>query len=298
MILPKINTSLFDQLRFILVETSHPGNIGAVARAIKTMGFGELTLINPRFADALSHPEAIAFASGAQDILQQARIVGSFAEAVADCRYAAAVTARLREYSPPVLSPRAVAAQLHNLAQQAATVTVDTAGGVDTGLSLHAAQGAADGAEERMEGEGGAGPASPKLALVFGNERYGLPNEIVEKCNALISIPANPDYSSLNLAQAVQVLAYECRVAALGDAVALDIGFQGQIAGASQIDAMFEHLQQALVEIEFLDANNPKKLMPRLKRLFGRTQLEVEEVNILRGIARQILQPRKRLKRE
>lgn len=279
MILPKINTSVFDRLRFILVETSHPGNIGACARAIKTMGFGEMILINPRFADATTNPEAIAFASGAQDILQRARIVGSFAEAVADCGFAAAVTARLREYSPPVLSPRALASELCRLAAMPE--------GLAQGTDVTAQSFALDFVPGLV----------PGFALVFGNERYGLPNEIVEKCHALISIPANPDYSSLNLAQAVQVLAYECRVAALGDTVASDIGFQGQPASAPQIEAMFEHLQQALVEIEFLDADNPKKLMPRLKRLFSRAQLEVEEVNILRGIARQILQPRKRLKR-
>ncbi len=259
MILPKINTSLFDRLRFILVETSHPGNIGACARAIKTMGFGELVLVNPRFADAVSDPEAIAFASGAQDILQRAKIVGSFSEAVAGCAFAAAVTARLREYSPPVLSSRAVANELCRLAAMPPAPQ----------------------------------EAVPGLALVFGNERYGLPNEIVEKCHALVSIPANPAYSSLNLAQAVQVLAYECRVAAEGDALTCEIGFQGQRASADQIEGMFEHLQQALVAIDFLDADNPKKLMPRLKRLFARAGLEVEEVNILRGIARQMLQMRK-----
>jgi tRNA/rRNA methyltransferase len=119
-----------------------------------------------------------------------------------------------------------------------------------------------------------------------------LPNEIVEKCNVLINIPANPDYSSLNLAQAAQVLAYECRLAALADAVpvATGIGFQGEAASLAQIDGMYAHLEQALVALGFLNADNPKKLMPRLKRLLSRTQLETEEVNILRGIAKQILQ--------
>ncbi|MBC7453073.1 MAG: tRNA (cytosine(32)/uridine(32)-2'-O)-methyltransferase TrmJ, partial [Massilia sp.] len=130
-------------------------------------------------------------------------------------------------------------------------------------------------------------------ALILGNERFGLPNQIVEQCNVLINIPANPAYSSLNLAQAAQVLAYECRVAALGEdgapAAPSAIGFHGAAAGVSEIEGMYAHLQQALVAIEFLDADNPKKLMPRLKRLFSRTQLETEEVNILRGIARQIL---------
>lgn len=249
--LPEINTPLFNRLRFVLVETSRPGNIGAAARAMKTMGFSELVLVNPRFADAALQDEAVAFASGAQDVLSGARIVGSIEEALIECNYAAAVTARLREFSPPVTAPRALAAHLAE----------------DAGL---------------------------RAALVFGNERFGLPNEVVEKCNVLINIPANPDYSSLNLAQAVQVLAYECRVAAVGDGQpASGIGFQGDAAGLAQIEGMFDHLEQALVAIDFLDPDNPKKLMPRLKRLFSRTQLETEEVNILRGIAKQILQKKK-----
>ena len=247
MILPEINTSLFKRLRFILVETSRPGNIGGVARAMKTMGFSDLVLVNPRFPDALADAEAVAFASGAQDILANARIVGSIAEALEGCNYAAAVSARLREFSPPVESPRALAGQL--------VAKTD----------LHA-------------------------AVIFGNERFGLPNQIVEQCNVLINIPANPDYSSLNLSQAAQVVAYECRVAALGDGLAASpVGFHGDAAALAQIDGMYAHLEQALVAIDFLDARNPKKLMPRLKRLFSRTQLETEEVNILRGIARQIL---------
>ncbi|KIF80761.1 RNA methyltransferase [Noviherbaspirillum autotrophicum] len=241
------STPLFDRLRFVLVETSRPGNIGSVARAMKTMGFSRLVLVNPRFPDAPRQEEAIAFASGAQDILANAKIVGSIGEALEGCNFAAALSARPREFSPPVVTPRSLAGQL----------------AVDAGLSA---------------------------ALVFGNERYGLPNEIVEKCNVLINISANPDYSSLNLAQAVQVLAYEMRQAAIGDAPpATNVGFQGEAAGIAQIEGMYQHLEEALVAVEFLDPDNPKKLMPRLKRLFSRTQLETEEVNILRGIARQIL---------
>lgn len=244
---PQTNTSVFKRLRFVLVETSHPGNIGATARAMKTMGFSQLVLVNPRFQDACKHEEAIAFASGAQDILNAARIVGSIDEALAGCNYAAALTARLREFSPPVATPRILAGQV----------------ATDPGLSA---------------------------ALIFGNERYGLPNHIVERCNVLIHIPANPEYSSLNLAQAVQLLAYECRIAGQGNELPVSpVGFQGEAAGVEQIDGMYAHLEQALVAIDFLDPENPKKLMPRLKRLFARTQLEVEEVNILRGIARQIL---------
>lgn len=253
--LPQTDTSLFKRLRFVLVETSLPGNIGAAARAMKTMGFSELVLVNPRFPDALKQEDAIAFASGAQDILESARVVGSIAEALEGCNYAAAVTARLREFSPPVLAPRTLAEQL----------------AVETQV---------------------------RAALVFGNERFGLPNEIVEKCNVLINIPSNPDYSSLNLAQAVQVLAYEARVAALGDgemkdAAETEIGFRGEPASIAQIEGMYAHLEEALLAIHFLNADNPKKLMPRLKRLFARAQLETEEVNILRGIANQILTKRK-----
>ncbi len=244
---PENHTPVFQRLRFILVETSRAGNIGAVARAIKTMGFGQLVLVNPRFPDMLVDPEAVAFASGAQDVLAAARTVGSIAEALAGCNFAAAVSARLREFSPPILAPRQFATQV---AQQ----------------------------------------DSLSAALIFGNERFGLPNHIVEQCNVLINIPANPDYSSLNLAQAAQVLAYECRVAADSGAPAPSaIGFHGDCASLEQIDGMFAHLEQALLAIDFLDAGQPKKLMPRLKRLFARTQLETEEVNILRGIARQIL---------
>ncbi|MDB5745592.1 MAG: tRNA (cytidine/uridine-2-O-)-methyltransferase [Massilia sp.] len=244
---PNSDTSLFTRLRFVLVETSRAGNIGSVARAMKTMGFSELVLVNPRGLDPLNDPEAVAFASGALDVLHGARIVGTMAEALEGCNFAAAVSARLREFSPPVWTPRAFAG--------------------------HAA-----------------GQGDVAAALVLGNERVGLPNEIVEKCNVLINIPANPAYSSLNLSQAAQVLAYECRMAAIGDGVlATPVGFHGDAASVTQIEGMYAHLEAALVSIGFLDADNPKKLMPRLKRLFSRTQLETEEVNILRGIARQIL---------
>lgn len=244
---------MLDSLRFVLVETSHPGNVGAVARAIKTMGFGELVLVRPRFADVATQEEAIAFASGALDVLQNARIVDSLEEALDGVQFAAALSARLREYSPPILSPREFGAQL-------------------------------------------AARSDVKFALVFGSERYGLSNESVLQCQALVNIPANPEYSSLNLAQAVQVLAYECRMARQSDASAetvtskSGIGFEGVPASAGQVEGMLQHLEQALVQLGYLDADNPKKLMPRLRRLFSRAGLETEEVNILRGIATQVQQ--------
>ena len=242
--------TLSSRVRFVLMETSHPGNIGAAARAIKTMGFSQLVLVRPRFADALQQQEAVAFASGALDVLRDARVVQTLAEALDGVQFAAALSSRLREYSPPIVTPREFATAV-----------------------------------------GG----QPKLqaALVFGSERYGLSNESVLQCQALVNIPANPDYSSLNLAQAVQLLAYECRLAsgAGAEPVGADsrIGFQGELAAAEQVEGMYVHLEQALVQLGYLDPDNPKKLMPRLRRLFGRTGLETEEVNILRGIAGHVI---------
>lgn len=241
------SSSVFDRLRVVLVETSHPGNVGSVARAMKTMGFSSLYLVNPRYPDVVNHPDAIALASGAHDILEKAIRVGSIQEALQGCELAAAVSARLREFSPPILDPREFALKLSQ-------------------------------------------PETGFAALVLGNERTGLPNDIVEKCNYLVNIPANPAYSSLNLAQAVQVLVYECRYSSLGKTLnSKAVGFKGGTASLDEIDAMFAHLEQGLVAIEFIDPASPKKLMPRLKRLFSRTQLELEEVNILRGIAKKML---------
>jgi len=248
--------SPFNRLRFVLVETSHPGNVGSVARAMKTMGFSQLYLVNPRFPDVLSHPDAIALASGAQDILDNAVIVNSLQDALQGCELAAAVTARLREFSPPVIDPPEFAQHLLQLA-----------GTADAGLAC----------------------------LVFGNERTGLPNHLVEKCNYLVNIPANPEYSSLNLAQAAQVLAYVCRYECIkAESInplksTTEVGFKGVYANLAEVDAMFAHLEQGLIAIDFIDPESPKKLMSRLKRLFARTQLENEEVNILRGIAKKML---------
>lgn len=244
--LTETDTSLFQRLRFVLVETSHPGNVGAAARALKTMGFANLVLVRPRYPDVLSHPEAIAFASGAQDILESARIVETVEEALAGCDLVAAVSARLREFSPPVVTSRELA-------------------------------------ESVAHRQGG------DVAFIFGSERYGLPNEVVMNCQALINIPANPAYSSLNLAQAIQLLAYESRVAMQLTVTDPQIGFQGQTASNEAVEGMYSHLEQALVAIDFIDPAHPKKLMSRLKRLFSRARLELEEVNILRGIAKKIL---------
>lgn len=238
----------FTSTRFVLVEPSHPGNVGAAARALKTMGFSRLVLVAPRVPHVQSDPEAIAMASGADDVLASAHVVSTLGDALSGVHWSIALTARTREYGPPRLAPRAAAEQA--CAQ------------VGTG----------------------------DIALVFGNERTGLANEHVDQCSALAHIPANPAYSSLNLAQAVQVLAYELRIAFLERANAsLPHPEAGTLAQSDEIERMYVHLENALIALDFLDPRNPKKLMPRLRRLFARTGLEREEVNILRGIAKHIL---------
>lgn len=247
------NDPRFPRVRFVLVQTSHPGNVGSVARAIKTMGFGgapdSLVLVSPREHGVRAHPEAVALASGADDVLRAARVVDDLEQALTGTAFAVAMTARQREFGPPRLLPR-----------DAVVV-----------------------ARERLE-------TGAEVAFVFGNERFGLPNEAVDRCSAVTHIPANPAYASLNLAQAVQLIAYEMRLALLAGRAAPpdDIGYAGEAATAEQIEAMFAHLEQGLEAIGFLDPAHPKKLMPRLRRLFARSGLEREEVNILRGIAKQM----------
>ncbi|MBW0447468.1 RNA methyltransferase [bacterium M00.F.Ca.ET.228.01.1.1] len=263
----------FTSTRFVLVEPSHPGNVGAAARALKTMGFSRLVLVSPRVANVQSDPEAIAMASGADDVLACAHVVPTLADALSGVHWSVALTARQREYGPPQWTPRAAA----SLAR-----------------------------DEALHGE---------IALVFGNERTGLSNEDVERCSALAHIPANPAYSSLNLAQAVQVLAYELRMNYLTSGEEANVHTHvtastsagraphapgaapagsaaepaGPRAASDEIESMFAHLESALVALEFLDPANPKKLMSRLRRLFARSGLEREEVNIVRGIAKHIL---------
>jgi len=261
------SSTLFDQVRFVLNETSHPGNVGSAARAIKTMGFGQLVLAAPRAgADVLRDPEAVALASGADDVLANARVVPDLDTALQGVSWAVALSARSREYGPPNAEPR-----------ESATMAV-----------LHAGQGEA-------------------VAFVFGSERTGLANADVERCNALVHIPANPVYSSLNLSQAVQLIAYEVRMACLARergelpqaasvasvaslSSAEEFRTHEALATRDDVEGMLVHLERALVDLDFLDPDNPKKLMTRLRRLFAKSHLEREEVNILRGIAKHILE--------
>jgi len=239
-----------DPTRFILVGTSHAGNVGATARAMKVMGFSQLVLVRPRFADVLCHEETVAMASGAADILARAKVVDTLAEALDGVTYAIGTAMTPRDFGPPTLTPR-----------------------------------------EGLTGLAKANPAHT-VGFVFGSERYGMANEDVYRCNAVISIPTAPDYGSLNLSQAVQVLAYEWRQALGGFAVTPRTA-DPELADGRAVQGVLAHWEQALADIGFLDPAAPKKLMPRLNQLFNRAQLRQEEVHILRGIAKAMCTPAK-----
>ncbi|MFM2118931.1 MAG: hypothetical protein RL722_399 [Pseudomonadota bacterium] len=235
-----------DPTRFILINTSHAGNVGAAARAIKVMGFGELVLVAPRFADVLSQEETVAMASGAADVLTRARIVASLDEALAGVHIACATAMTPRDFGPPTTAPRAV---MPVLQRQAA------------------------------RGE--------RIAFVFGSERYGMSNEEVWRCQHCLSIPTAPGYGSLNLAQAVQLIAYDWRQA-LGSFEVEDRTPVTTRAPHNALHGLLAHWREVLVQIGYLDPAKPRKLMPRLTQLLLRARPSEEEVHILRGIARQV----------
>jgi tRNA/rRNA methyltransferase len=237
-----------DPTRFVMLGTSHPGNVGAAARAIKVMGFHDLVLVAPRHANLQRKAEAIAMASGATDVLAATRVVDTLAEALDGVTYVCATAMTPRDFGPPTVAPRELFATLKDEAQQ--------------------------------------------LAFLFGSERFGMGNDDVYRCHACISIPTRPDYGSLNLAQAVQLIAYEWRQALGGFDVAPRTAAP-QIADAAAVQGVLAHWQQALIEIGFLDPQAPKKLMPRLNQLINRAGLTREEVDILRGMARAIAAPRR-----
>jgi tRNA/rRNA methyltransferase len=230
-----------DPTRFVLVQPSHGGNVGAAARAMKVMGFDELVLVQPRWADVLTRDETLAMASGATDVLTSARVVASLGEALEGCTWACATAMTPRDFGPPTFAPREHFASL--------------------AASRH------------------------RVALVFGPERTGLANDDVYRCQACISVPTHPDYGSLNLAQAVQLIAYDWRQALGGFDVTARTA-DAVLADAAAIDGLLTHWQQTLVDIGYLDPAAPKKLLPRLRQLVQRAQPTVEEVHILRGIAR------------
>ena len=232
-----------DSTRFILVNTSHPGNVGATARAMKVMGFSQLVLVRPRFADVLCQEETVAMASGAADILARARIVETMEEALEGVTFACATAMTPRDFGPPTREPRSLFSELS--------------------ASAHT------------------------VGFVFGSERYGMSNEDVYRCHAVLSIPTHPEYGSLNLAQAVQLLAYDWRQA-LGGFEVQPRTTDANLADGQAVQGLLTHLEQGLADIGFLDPAAPKKLMPRLNQLFNRAQLTAEEVHILRGLARQM----------
>lgn len=236
-----------DDIRVVMVHTSHSGNIGAAARAMKTMGLTRLVLVSP--ADFPSE-EAYARSSGAQDVLDQAQVVEDLDEAIAECGLVVGASARSRSLPWPLVNPREMA--------------------------------------DRVADH----PAGSPVALLFGRERSGLTNEELARCHCHVNIPANPDYSSLNVAQAVQVMAYELRMRqVLAEPQTPErwgVTWDQPPARSEQLEGLFDHWEKTLVEIDFLDPNNPRTLMNKLRRLILRAQPDEVEANILRGMLTQV----------
>lgn len=234
---------LLSRIRVVLCRPSHPGNIGATARAMKTMGLSQLCLVEPKqFPD----PEADTRATGAIDVLAAARVLPSLSAALAGVSFAVALSARQRDIGPVLGAPR------------------ETVGRLLT---------------EAAEGE---------VALVFGNETVGLSNEEILHCQAAVTIPTNPAFSSLNLGAAVQVLCYECRMAAYGEKPPvidrITTPFASPAASNDEVEGLYAHLERVMTDTGFYNPQQPGRLLPKLRRLFGRARLERDEINILRGI--------------
>jgi len=227
------------KIRVVLINTTHPGNIGATARAMKVMGLMQLHLVTPKtFPDA----DATAMASGADDLLQNAVLHENLASALDGCSLVLGTSARLRSLSMPQMDVRKAAESA--LAEQ----------------------------------------DDQDIAILFGRERYGLTNAEIQRCHQLVHIDTNPQYGSLNLAQAVQVLGYELRMSAIGDVGATIPPTDWVPVDAGQMERFYVHLEQTLLDIEFLNPEQPKKLLMRLRRLFNRARPDQNEINILRGI--------------
>ena len=234
---------LLSRIRVVLCRPSHPGNIGAAARAMKTMGLSNLYLVNPKqFPD----PEADVRATGAVDVLQRAKISATLKDALAGSIFTVALSARQRDLGPSIGQPRETVARLLAAAEQG------------------------------------------EVALVFGNETVGLTNDEILHCQAAVTIPTNPEFSSLNLGSAVQVLCYECRMAAFSEKPpATEQGvtpFSSPAATHDELEGMLGHLESVMTGTGFFNPEQPGRLMPKLRRMFGRVGLEKDEVNILRGI--------------
>jgi tRNA/rRNA methyltransferase len=245
--------------RFILIETSHPGNVGAAARALKVMGFDDMVLVSPRYSNVLRKEETLQRASGANDVLEKTRIVNTLDEALDGISHLCATAMTPRDFGPPTRAPREhferlLGSQPQPIAQAPIpAVTIDSIG------------------------------------FLFGSERFGMKNEDVYKCHVALSIPTNPQFGSLNLAAALQLVAYEWRMALGGFPVTSPVA-ECALADAGQVSGMLAHLEKALIEIGFLDPAAPKKLMPRLNQLFNRANLSPEEIHILRGVAKAMIE--------
>jgi tRNA/rRNA methyltransferase len=245
--------------RFILIQTSHAGNVGGVARAMKVMGFDDLVLVAPRWANVLRREETIQRASGANDVLAKARIVDTLDEALDGVSHLCATAMTPRDFGPPTRAPREHFSALLGSDQEPPT----------------------------------------GVAFLFGSERFGMRNEDVYRCHACLSIPTDPKFGSLNLAAAVQLIAYDWRQALGGFGPVAPVAQEAARvpADAQAVAGMLQHLEHALVAIDFLDPDAPKKLMPRLNQLFNRAAPGAEEIHILRGIAKAMLQAAERAQR-
>ncbi len=228
---------MLNNIRIVLIETSHPGNIGSVARAMKTMGLKHLYLINPHL---FPHQKANEMASSAGDILENAIVVNSLDEALKDCHLVVGTSTRSRTIPWPMLQPRELA--------------------------------------EKVRSES----TSMQTAILFGREQSGLTNEELHRCHFHVQIPANPEYSSLNIAAAVQVIAYELRLASLLESTPIEWDYQ--LAASQELEGLYAHMEKVLIDLEFLNPKAPRQLMTRLRRLFNRARPDVMEINILRGI--------------
>ncbi len=230
------------KIRIVLVNTSHPGNIGGAARAMKNMGLAELYLVEPREYPA---PRAVWRAAGARDVLANAKIVGSVDEAIKDCGLVIGTSARERRIPWPLINPRECGDKIWQEAK------------------------------------------SHQVALLFGREDRGLTNSELQKCHYHVHIPSNPDYSSLNLATAVQVLSYEIRMASLArkDGKLPEMNEWDQpLATADELELFHDHLATTMADLKFYDPDNPKQLLTRMRRLFNRTRMDKMEVSMLRGL--------------
>ncbi len=238
-----------NHIKFVLVETSHPGNIGAAARAMKNMSLSRLALVTPK---QFPHADATARASGADDLLERAEIHDSIESAVADCAFVVGTSARPRHLYIPEYTPRECAEKL---------------------------------ALESQE---------QPVAILFGREDSGLSNTELDFCNAQMRIPTNPDYSSLNLGAAVQVMAYEMMLQCEADQPAAEIVRENPLATQDEMEGFYAHLEQVITKTGFFDPDNPGQMMRRLRRLYQRAQVDRNEMNILRGILTSVQQSGKR----